>query len=219
MTKLTYIDLSHNSINGTFPNISNMLSLQTVLLHHCNFTGSLPDVMNAPLLSSYAVNSNQLIGVIPRFKHVPLLQFIYMDNNYLNGTLDSLWIDMCNIRQHLSPLSISVIILSNNKITGALSIKPPCVCPVNVFIAENNGLSGTIPSWLFCPNITAFNVNHDPELTGNLPFPAGESVLPLKVLGISQTKLQGPSGIRMFRRLLNLQELYNNIADYHNLRT
>ncbi|KAI9173846.1 hypothetical protein LWI28_007469 [Acer negundo] len=84
ITFLTTLNLSNNSIFGSLPTLTNLLSLEYVFLLNNRFTGSIPfDYINLPRLKTLELQQNYLNGQIP-----PLNQSTLTDFNVSYNSLD-----------------------------------------------------------------------------------------------------------------------------------
>ncbi|KAK3226048.1 hypothetical protein Dsin_005910 [Dipteronia sinensis] len=84
ITFLNTLNLSNNSIFGSPPNLTNLLSLEYVFLLNNRFTGSIPfDYINLPRLKTLELQQNYLNGQIP-----PLNQSTLTDFNVSYNSLD-----------------------------------------------------------------------------------------------------------------------------------
>ncbi|KAL5122935.1 Receptor-like protein EIX2 [Glycine soja] len=170
---LTYLDISDNGLNDSVPEWfwKNMKNMGMLNLSHNNLTGTIPNLplklLNRP---SIILNSNQFEGKIPSFllqasalELSEIFKFVFiLINNKLSGKIPtSLGI----------LVKLEALVLGNNSLMGELpSTLKNCSNLIMLDVGENR-LSGPIPSWIGENMqqliILSMRGNH---FTGKLPF-------------------------------------------------
>ncbi|KAH6837287.1 Leucine-rich repeat transmembrane protein kinase [Perilla frutescens var. hirtella] len=89
LTDLIISDLNGNN-ESTFPPLSNMPSLQNLVLRSCNIVGKLPPYIGNMTKSKYTLDLsfNRLSGDIPEsFSNLLSVEYIYLSGNFLSGPI------------------------------------------------------------------------------------------------------------------------------------
>ncbi|KAL6206762.1 hypothetical protein ACLB2K_024009 [Fragaria x ananassa] len=135
LTELRISDL--NGGGSVFPDLSNMTSLQRLMLRSCNLNGSIPDLSAMTAMNILDLSFNKLEGSIPDLQELveTKLQYLYLTSNLLNGSIPD-WIKSSDNRYQID--------VSYNNF---LESSEPTMCTeyVNVFKSSavpNNSLSG-----------------------------------------------------------------------------
>jgi Leucine-rich repeat (LRR) protein len=110
LTELRLLRLADNQLSGTLPNFSVFTHLENVWLSHNQFTGTLPKLTGLTQLWHFHVWNNQLTGTIPDLSTLTNLQKLDLGKNQLSGTIPAL--------KTLSQLQR--LMLSYNQLTGAI---------------------------------------------------------------------------------------------------
>ena len=163
-TKLQYIDIQYNFIDGTFPSFitSSWLQLRTLGFANNHFHGSLPDTFNHLLqLNELNLESNQFTGTFPSsIASMPSLSYLYLNNNLFNGSIPQSIGDLKNLL---------VLMISNNRFTGCIPSSWTWLKELQIFDISNNGFSSSIPVGM--NNLTSlqqFAINSN-RITGSIP--------------------------------------------------
>ncbi|KAA8524031.1 hypothetical protein F0562_010537 [Nyssa sinensis] len=86
MDHLRISDLNGNE--DTFPQLSTMKSLKTLILRSCNIAGEIPDYLGNMSLTILDLSFNRLRGGIPdSFRQSRRMQYVFLTGNLLNGTV------------------------------------------------------------------------------------------------------------------------------------
>ena len=168
--KLTYVDISVNSITGALPEINNATGLKNFYGNFNRFTGTIPQLTNNPQLLVYNCAYNSLSGRIPSLSNNPLLSTFYCNNNAnLTGPIPSLTANTglgifyaysCSITGTIPPLNANTQLtvfscFANNTISGQIP-SLSANTKLTVFTCANNSLTGAIPSLAANTGITQF---------------------------------------------------------------
>ncbi|XP_074308007.1 putative LRR receptor-like serine/threonine-protein kinase RFK1 isoform X2 [Silene latifolia] len=156
VTELRISDIS-GSTQG-FPDLSNMASLDTIVLRNCNISGEIPAyIWKLRSLLMLDVSFNKLFGTIPDDTATKYLKYIFLTGNLLSGNIPtSLLKDGRNID------------LSYNNFSWQGPEQPTCRqnmnLNINLFRSSSAGvrLKGVLPcsNTINCPRYTcSFHVN------------------------------------------------------------
>ncbi|GAB2293457.1 hypothetical protein Dimus_027657 [Dionaea muscipula] len=214
LTKLSYIDLSHNNFSGQIPSsFSNLTSLSHLDLGHNQLTGDIPSFLGKLSdLNHLALGSNHLQGSIPTWiSQLLKLKVLDLLDNAFTGAVefDLLFSNLTQLTflqlsdvdvivgragSHSSDIfpQFSILVLTNcnlHELPGFLSIQRN----LEVLYLDGNKISGPIPGW-FCnvskESLLLLHLEQN-SLTG---FPQGCSPLPwvnLLVLHLNFNNITG----------------------------
>jgi RHS repeat-associated protein len=86
---VTSIAMQSNNLNGTLPSqLSNICSLQTLILSYNQISGNIPIEFNQMKFLQYIdLGSNMLTGLVPSFSGVLQLQYVNLQQNKLSGVV------------------------------------------------------------------------------------------------------------------------------------
>ncbi|XP_050368366.1 probable LRR receptor-like serine/threonine-protein kinase At1g07650 [Argentina anserina] len=141
LNKLTELRISDLTGRGSlFPNLSDMISMQRLMLRSCNLYGPIPDLSAMTSLNVLDLSFNKLEGSVPDFEKHKLiddtkLQYLYLTSNLLNGSIPD-WIKNSEHRYQMD--------VSYNNFSQS-SEPTTCTDDMNVFKSSsvpNNFLSG-----------------------------------------------------------------------------
>ncbi|CAN1771769.1 Receptor-like protein 7 [Linum perenne] len=207
-TKLNYLDLSDNDIEGIVPHW--ILESTTILhlnLSHNHLTG-LEVPISLPRLIVLDMHDNQLQGDIPIIPSSSFMAYVDYSRNFLNGSIPA------EISNYLSLANF--FSLSNNSLTGAI---PTSICTaaiLGVLDLSNNKLNDTIPNCLMenINNTLAVLNLRDNKLSGNIPDRFQESCS-LETLDLSKNQLEGsfPKSLSNCTSLKVLDLANNRLSD------
>lgn len=159
---LRALDLGSNHFEGPFPVWST--NATEISLQENSFSGSLPENIGSlmPRLQKLYLSWNCLDGEIPvSMCELEELQVLSLRNNNLNGKLPNCW--------HNS-LMLWGIDAANNKLTGSIPSSFGSLASLSVLMLNNNYLNGEIPSSLEnCTGLTSIDLGGN-RFSGNLPL-------------------------------------------------
>ncbi|XVF71079.1 hypothetical protein PTKIN_Ptkin12aG0006100 [Pterospermum kingtungense] len=162
-SSLCSLTLSNNRLQGhIFSSNFNLTNLKVLQLDGNNFSGRIPDCLsNCSSLSTLDVSNNKLSGDIPRWiGNMSSLENIVMGNNHLEGPIP---IELCQLNLNLQLLDIS-----SNNISGSL---PSCLSPLSiteVHLSKNKLRGPLTDAFVNSTRLVTLDLSHN-QLTGNIP--------------------------------------------------
>ncbi|XP_065617448.1 receptor kinase-like protein Xa21 [Quercus suber] len=200
LTKLRELDLSLNNLMGTIPlSLSNMLSLEMLVLEDNSLTGPFPlDIFNSSFLTALALSYNHFSGALPMnlCTQCPNLQGLYISQNEFSGKLTS---------QFNNCTELSVLSLSYNKFDGSIPKGFRSLEKLEVLYLDANNLTGNIPP--FISNLLMlqeFGIGGN-NVKGGIPSDLWR-LQNLNTLGLGMNDLTGTIPQNIFN-ITSLQEL------------
>ncbi|KAL4559891.1 hypothetical protein LXL04_032037 [Taraxacum kok-saghyz] len=191
--KLQQVDMSHNSMEGHFPNwlIKNNTNLERIILRNNLFSGmSLHRNTNMKWLD---MSGNRIIGNIPDHipKFFPNLHILYFSMNSLSGVIPSsvvirsakwivhkhlLVICVKTIREQKHPIDsqgrspTTFVDISNNNLSGRIPEFFGELSTLRILILRKNKFSGSIPKGLcLLRNVSLLDLSYN-SLSGFLGY-------------------------------------------------
>ncbi|CAG7900019.1 hypothetical protein HID58_031061 [Brassica napus] len=229
---VTEINLSHQTLSGTFPfhSLSDLKNLQKLSLGFNSLSGTIPtDMNNCTNLTYLDLGNNFFSGSFPDFSSLSQLQYLYLNNSAFSGVFPweslrnatklvvlSLGDNPFNTTQFPEEVvtlrSLSWLYLSNCSITGNI---PPAIGDLtelqNLEISDST-LTGEIPPEIVkLTKLRQLEVYNN-SLTGKLPLGFG-SLTNLTLLDASTNYLEGDlSELRTLINLVSLQLFENRFS-------
>jgi Leucine-rich repeat (LRR) protein len=222
-TQTTYIrsmNISHNNLTGTIPNLPIRLSQDCqVYLDSNQFKGSIPPFLKSAKLVQLSKNKfsdirsllctnttidrlqildlskNQLSRQIPDcWNHLKALEFLDLSSNTLSGEVPPSIGSLHKLR---------VLILRNNTLSGKLPVSlKNCTIMIMLDLGENR-FSGPIPYW-FGKQLQMLSLRRN-QFSGILP-PSLCELTNIQLLDLSENNLSG----RIFKCLKNFSAMSQN---------
>ncbi|CAO2816689.1 unnamed protein product [Amaranthus hypochondriacus] len=208
LESLEFLDFSGNSISGPIPNtLTNMHALSYLDLSDNNLEGIIPAGMEKLEFLKYLdLSYNSLVGSIPStFRYMHVLSYLDLSNNKLEGHIPSEFGDLNSVLVHLD--------LSNNRLTGMIPDTIGNLKFVTLLSLSNNLISGIIPDFveLISP-LTTLNLANN-LFIGAIPSQLG-MFQQLDFVDLSFNRLSGPIpstleifGVEAFEGNVNLRGL------------
>ncbi|XP_072963471.1 receptor-like protein EIX2 [Typha angustifolia] len=218
ISRIQYLDLSHNQISGVLPMTLEFLSTaESIILHSNQFKGRLPKLSMG--LWYLDLSRNYISGPLPLNLGSIELNYLLLSNNLIKGTIPS---SLCDQLQ-----SLEVLDLSNNHLSGQL---PECWTSGNSFRAKsdwrdvgcylvmvnfyNNNLSGKFPLFFRgCQYLSFLDLSYN-NFFGNLPSWIGTRLPNLAFLLLKSNMFSGHIPIKLSKldQLQVLDLAHNNLS-------
>ncbi|KAM6549962.1 hypothetical protein CsatB_021638 [Cannabis sativa] len=155
LENLLYLNLSSNILSGPLPTPLLRLQLDTLDVSHNKLNGSIPDVLfELTHLSFLSLSSNQLTGSIPlEFKFLRNLNDLNLSFNQLRGPISPSLSALA---------SISRLDLSSNRISGSIDADIVGLSNLRFLDLSDNCISGILPYQLDnMSTLLKFDVSHN----------------------------------------------------------
>ncbi|RZB61477.1 receptor-like protein EIX2 [Glycine soja] len=226
------LDISDNGINDSVPDLfwNNLKYMIFLNMSHNYLIGSIPNIsLKLPLRPSILLNSNQFEGKIPSFL-LQASQLMLSENNFSDlfsflcdqstasnlGTLD---VSHNQIKGQLPDCWKSVkqllfLDLSSNKLSGKIPMSMGALVNMEALVLRNNGLMGELPSSLKnCSSLFMLDLSEN-MLSGPIPSWIGESMHQLIILNMRGNHLSGnlPIHLCYLNRIQLLDLSRNNLS-------
>ncbi|XP_074318025.1 uncharacterized protein LOC141654809 [Silene latifolia] len=182
---LYYLDMSHNMINGTIPNVSILFdNLSLIDLSHNFLEGVIPSFLRNTVPALYLNNNKFSKGLFPFLCphiHTPL-SALDLSNNFFSEKLPDCW----SYFGQLTSLH-----LENNSLWGSLPMSMGALDKLFGLHLSNNNLSGSLPiSLLNCKTLTYLDLANN-SLIGHIPPDIGHSFRNLTILNLQSNRFVG----------------------------
>ncbi|XVF34542.1 hypothetical protein REPUB_Repub18cG0068000 [Reevesia pubescens] len=208
LTNLRELQLDGNHFFGKIPDcLSNCSFLSTLDISNNQLVGGIPSWMaNMPSLSTLDLSNNKLFGEIPRWMgNMSSLEEIVMANNHLEGPIP---VEFCQLNRNLklldlsvnnisgslpscfSPLWISQVHLSRNKLQGPLTNAFRNSTILVTLDLSNNHLTGNIPNWIGRLSQLSYLLLNNNHFEGGIPVQLCK-LGHLSVINLSNNNLSG----------------------------
>ncbi|KAJ4903389.1 receptor like protein 20 [Raphanus sativus] len=164
---LSVLKLSQNELTGSFPLIWNLTKLSVLIMSHNHFTGTLnpnsTSLFELHHLRFLDLGYNNFSSPLPsEFGNLNRLEVLSLSDNGFFGQVPSSF----NNLTLLTELSLKLLMLSNNNLTGTI---PQCLSNLTVVKLRKNNLEGSIPdSFHLGASLQTLDVGHN-RLTWKLP--------------------------------------------------
>ncbi|KAJ6792660.1 putative LRR receptor-like serine/threonine-protein kinase GSO1 [Iris pallida] len=208
LTRLEFLNLSHNHFHGTIPNI-NFSVLQALDLSGNSFFGPLTLPLSSivgGVLKYLILSQNQLNGSMPMsLCNFTSLRILNLSNNKLTGRIPPC-LNMSN--------QIKVLDLSNNSLTGWIPASIGSLTILQSLHLRNNDLLGRIPkSMKHCNQLVTLDLAEN-KLSGPIPAWIGKSLLSLRILSLRENQFYGaiPWQLAHLASLQVLDLSHNNLS-------
>ncbi|KAJ9540184.1 hypothetical protein OSB04_026690 [Centaurea solstitialis] len=206
-SRIEFLNLSHNSIQGKLPRDLGFLSTEAVVdLSHNLFEGPLPGSFNLPDIEFLDLSMNQLSGSLEKFLcpriHDPRqLKLLNLANNNLSGVIPDCWVIWD---------SLNFVNFENNRLSGGIPESVGQVSSLRSLNMRKNNLSGKLPvSVLSSKSLLIIDLAEN-KLTGITQSPNRRKATKLKLLNLRMNKLEGKFPFELCR-LTSIQIL--DLAD------
>ncbi|CAN6709810.1 unnamed protein product [Malus baccata var. baccata] len=220
MSSLVYLSISDNHLSGSIPNLTNFSSLKGLSLYENQLRGTIHESIGQMSNLEYMyLDMNALEGVVSEshFSNLSRLTSLYLSSNSLalsfNSNwvppfqLDSIFLASCKMGPYfpkwLQTQNPSFLDLSNNKISGSISILCEAYKGLRLLNLSSNNLSGELPECLsHLGNLVILDLSYN-AFSGRIPATVG-SLYHMRSLNLRSNKFVGelPSS---FKNCTNLQ--------------
>lgn len=177
---LEVFDASFNQLSGHVPSFNFIVSLKILCLRNNQLSGSLPEALikeDSMVLTELDLSCNQLTGPVQIITSTTLRN-LNLSTNRLSGSLP------------IRVGSCAIVDLSNNMLSGNLSIVQSWGNYVEVIDLSSNNLTGTLPNETSqFLRLTSFKVSNN-FLMGELPLVIG-TYPEINVIDLSLNQLNG----------------------------
>ena len=128
---LVEIDVRFNRLQGTLPDLNNLVELRSFSCSANNLSGPLPSFSNNKKLASFRAGGNSFSGPMPSFDSHPWMKTIDISENHLKGAIPS---DLLAQADHTASIFLD---LSSNMLTGAVPETLGRFSDLTIYIREN----------------------------------------------------------------------------------
>ncbi|XP_057476266.1 receptor-like protein EIX1 [Actinidia eriantha] len=185
-SRFTYLNLSHNHIQGKIPDNLELDGLYPMIYLGFNqFTGPLPRLSSN--VTELGLSNNAFSGDIFHFlcdrKDEPnKLKILHLGENLLSGEIPDCWTNWP---------ALEVIRLGNNHLSGKIPSSLGNLLQLQSLHLRNNSLSGEVPSSLQnCTKLVTIDLGWN-QFVGSIPTWLGKSLSNLTILGIRANRFHG----------------------------
>ncbi|KAL3574879.1 hypothetical protein D5086_022980 [Populus alba] len=203
------LDISSAKISDKIPDwFWNLLpNLAFLNLSHNLMSGTLPDLLSVDVTSSLILSNNLFSGPISHICNIAgeILSFLDLSNNLLSGQLPNCFMN----RKRLVVLN-----LANNSLSGKIPSSVGSLFLLQTLDLHNNKLYGELPvSLKNCSMLKFLNLGEN-RLSGEIPAWIGESLSYLMFLSLQSNEFIGsiPPHICQLRNIRILDLSLNNIT-------
>ncbi|KAK8481978.1 hypothetical protein V6N11_013897 [Hibiscus sabdariffa] len=229
LTNLWKLRLDGNHFSGKIPDsLSNCSQLSTLDVSNNELVGGIPRWMeNMSSLSTLDLSNNEISGKIPKWMgSMSSLEEIVMARNHLEGPfpeefcllnlhLKLLDLSVNNISGHIpscfSPLLISQVHLSRNKLQGPLTNAFRYSTILVTLDLSNNHLTGKIPNWIGNLSQLSYLLLNNNHFEGGIPVQLC-NLDHLSLIDLSNNNLSGT--IPSCLKITTWNEIYDEYARY-----
>ncbi|KAH9623480.1 hypothetical protein KSS87_012705 [Heliosperma pusillum] len=199
-TTLETLELSSNSLTGSFPEFSSQTALTTLRISNNLLAGNLPsEWTQLSRLSKVDLSINNFSGPIPQALFSLKLMELNLSRNHFNGALPFPKSKFSGFLVQTVFAPLEVLDLSDNSLEGGLSKEIDSLGGLKTLNLAKNSLSGQIPDSLVnIKGLESLDLS-DNQFEGHLPDKLPSS---LKTLNVTYNSLSGdlPENLRRFPR-------------------
>uniref|UniRef100_A0A0E0MGC6 non-specific serine/threonine protein kinase n=1 Tax=Oryza punctata TaxID=4537 RepID=A0A0E0MGC6_ORYPU len=177
-SKATYLDISHNQINGRLPRNMELMSLEYFYVSSNELTGPVPPLPRN--LSMLDLSLNSLSGNLPPKFGTPQLISLNLFSNHITGGLSE---SICELQ------NLFMLNLGDNLFEGRLPLCFPTKI-ISFLMLSNNSFSGDFPPFLqSCMQLDFLDLSRN-KFCGKLPEWIG-GLVELRFLRLSENMFSG----------------------------
>ncbi|WCJ23614.1 Receptor-like protein EIX2 [Euphorbia peplus] len=208
-SQFLHLNLSHNQIHGTIPNILNLaLPLSEIDLSSNHFEGSLPSISTDVRVLD--VSKNSFSGSISsllcyKMDEEKQTEILNLDNNLLTGEMSDCWSSWTHLQ---------LIRLSSNNLSGNIPESIGTSYRLVYLHLRNNSLTGEFPVSLGDRDLLITLDVGENELTGRIPTWLGARFQYMSILSLRGNNFDGhiPEEICQLTSLQILDFADNNLS-------
>lgn len=185
-SRFTYLNLSHNQIQGKIPSIPKLdITFSMIYLGSNQFSGPLPRLSSN--VTELDLSNNLFSGEISNFlcerKDEPnQLEILHLGGNLLSGEIPDCWENWPNLK---------VIKLGDNHLSGNIPSSLGFLPRLESLHLRNNSLSGEVPLGLEnCTQLLTIDLGLN-LIAGSFPTWLGRSLPNLKILSLRSNYFDG----------------------------
>jgi len=208
LQSISNLNMSHNSIKGTIPNLPIKLTkvdIRTVILNSNQLDGAVPTFLSQVGTLDLSHNMISDLDAFVCGKGATSISTLDLSNNQIRGQLPDCW-------EHLS--SLEFLDLSNNNLSGKIPKSIGALVNLGALLLRNNSLTGDLPFTL--KNYTLLETLDLSEnfIAGLIPSWIGDSLQELKILSLRSNRFFGsvPAHLCQLRQILVLDLSRNNLS-------
>ncbi|KAL6890243.1 hypothetical protein ACP4OV_009006 [Aristida adscensionis] len=179
-SKVTFLEISSNEVNGSLPCNMSTMSLEYLYASSNKLTGQIPQLPNN--LSVLDISNNSLSGPLPSNFGAPNLDLVALHSNNISGQVPtsicemSLYaLDLKNNRMEgelpecMNMKKMAYLMLSNNSFSGNFPPFPRSCGSLSFLDLSLNRFSGTLPLWIgSCSSLQFLRLSHN-MFYGHIP--------------------------------------------------
>ena len=167
--RVTFLDLSSESLDGTVPaDLGRLSMLRWLNLRSNSLTGSIPaELNNLTRLERLLLHNNRLSGPIPNLSGLRNLKMLWLSGRDMNltGNLPS-WLNSMSSLEQLS--------LWGNELSGPIP-RLTGMTSLSLLKLQSNNFTDGVPAWFGDMNGPSILYLHDNQLTGEIPANLGRN--------------------------------------------
>ena len=199
-SRIVYMDLSSNELEGYVPDFSLQLQLSALNLRSNNFRSPLPRFSANLRILNLARNS--FFGTISHLCGIWSLSYLDLFSNNISGEIPDCW-----KYEH----NLVILNLANNSLSGQIPNSIGQLIHLNTLLLKKNRLSGEVPSSLRnCSGLINLQLAKN-RLLGNVPAWIGENLQNLKFLSLGYNAFSGSFPLQLCQlKYMQILDLASN---------
>ncbi|CAJ1953032.1 unnamed protein product [Sphenostylis stenocarpa] len=208
LQSISQLNMSHNSLKGTIPNLPIKLTggydTEFIYLSFNQLEGEIPAFLSQAYILDLSNNKiSDLNMFLCRKSETTRMQTLDLSNNQIMGQLPSCW-------EHLKR-SLNFLDLRNNKLSGKIPQSMGTLVNLQSLVLRNNSLIGELPFTLTsCTKLVILDVGEN-FLSGAIPSWVGENLQQLEILSLRVNNLSGSVPVHLcYLRQIRLLDLSRN---------
>ncbi|KAL2334837.1 hypothetical protein Fmac_016050 [Flemingia macrophylla] len=177
------LNMSHNSLKGTIPNLQIKVPDAVIVINSNQFEGKIPSFLSQAETLDLSENKISNFKAFLCTKKITTgMITLDLSNNQIMGQLPNCW-------KHLRTLEY--LDLSSNKLSGKIPQSMGTLVDLRALVLRNNSLTGDLPFTLKkCTLLNILDVSEN-LLCGPIPSWIGESLQQLQILSLRENRFFG----------------------------